>query len=340
MVSAEVDYLGQIVESSEDNNSKSSTLLSVYDVKWSGGLTDLILSDLRIYYLPTDWTGTSDEFKEFYEYSNNFLKGIFPVAERQFNPSKSSLLTGNTSHFRNEDGKLDVQLLNKWINRSLVPLKIAHPGTDRYVATVPPGWFKEHTTIKAAGVHMDKFLDLYPNMSDMVVVEARIAPRPNALPITAHEIGHSYGLYPNCEDYDADCNKVWDRIGTIASPGIWVDKQIPIEMAAAREIYNFMGAPNNDEKYYEFWATYRDYDTLFNKVNTSSIHQELSGIVDPSQAILVDGTINVSGSMMLDNWYVLRGAELSILEVGPYTFKYIGNDGAILHEQSFQSESW
>jgi hypothetical protein len=253
-VTTTVDHFEAISESNENNNIKASEPVHVYDTKWSGPLHP----NLEIHYFPVDWGNTDPAtFDSFYEYSNEFIKGVFPIAEERFKASKTKDIY-DTSPFR------DTRLINKdddpkrlsrnefsaWIIASMSELRTLHPTVDRFVAVVPPRWFADHTTFGSEdnlgrNVHPGGLVDLF-RMKDLLIVESHVGATryalPNALPVTAHELGHSYGLNVECEEYDANCDGIGDRYGVDASPGLWVDKKIPIQPSTSRPILNFMGA--------------------------------------------------------------------------------------------------
>jgi hypothetical protein len=293
----------------------------LYDTNWSG----LLFPDFYIHYFRTDWGNTPiTNFDNYYQTSNDFVKGVYPVSSQRFAPNKSNNYVGNTSLFRGGDGRLDTGELGWWIRATLPQMRIAHPTADRFISTVPSGWFAANTTgglENALGV-------AYPAMRELVISEARTTSKPNGPSIAAHEIGHSYQLDLDCEEYNTCNTSRQDSIGNYASSGLWVDKRIPIQVSADRKIYCFMGAYADRE----FWIDANDYSKLLND------HKTTAPLVAPrsaTQAILAVGTFDISSSVTLNNWYVLPEAELSVLPSGPYTFEYQDAGGGVLYQQSF-----
>ena len=321
--SVTVDYAGTIAETNEANNTATSASVPVYGANWSG----LLFPSLYVHYFRTDWGSTSlTDFDSYYQTSNDFLKGVYPVAGQSFTPNKSANYVGNTTLFRFGDGKLDERELGLWILTTLPQVRIAHPTADRFIATVPSGWFASNTTgelANALGV-------AYPAMRELVISEARATSRPNGPSIAAHEIGHSYQLDLSCEEYDSCNSSRQDGIGNYASSGLWVEKRIPIQVSADRKIYCFMGAYADRE----YWIDGDDYSALLNDHKTTA---PISAIPRnaTTQAILAVGTFHSDGTATLDNWYVLPEAELSTLVPGPYTFEYQDTGGGVLYQQSF-----
>ena len=322
--SVTVDYLGIIPETDETNNIRTSDSVTVSDTRWSG----LLFPDLYIHYFRTDWGFTpTTTFDNYYNTSNDFLKGVYPVAGQRFQPNKSSNYIGNTATFRQGDGKLDSTELGRWIMSTLPQMQIAHPTADRFIATVPSGWFASTTT----GGSLPQYVGVaYPAMRELVVAEAGTTNRPNGPSIVAHEVGHSYTLNLGCEEYN-NCNiTIQDGIGNYASSGLWVDKRIPVQPSADRKIYCFMGSYKDRE----YWIDSYDYSALMNDHKTTALNSARSNNAT-TQAILAVGTFHNDGTATLDNWYVLPEAELSALVPGPYTFEYQDGSEGVLYQQSF-----
>jgi hypothetical protein len=319
---AEVDYRGTISETDETNNLAHSLPTPVYDVRWTGSL----FPNLYIHYFPTDNVPRAD-LDAYYRTSNNFLRGVYPVSERRFTPGRSFILTGNTSGYRGSDGLLDELELTRWIANTLPRLRLAHPTADRFIATVPVHWFSLNTTgtlTNAVGV-------AHPAMRRLVVSEARTTARPNGPSIAAHEIGHSYGLRIACEEYDANCDGTPDRIGLRASTGLWVEQRIPIHIPDERNVFCFMGAYNPD---LEYWVDADDYFALMNPL-TTTVALATAAPATTTLTILAVGTLYSTGTMTLDNWYILPEAELDALSPGPYSFEYKDPTGGTLNQVAF-----
>ena len=322
-VSVMVDYLGTIAETNETNNMTTSRSVPVHETRWSG----LLFPDLYIHYFRADWGTTPlSDFDSYYQTSNSFLNGVYPVSKQRFVPSRSMTFVSDTRFYRGTDNRLSSLELGLWVRIALLGMRLAHPTADRFVATVPQNWFFNSTT----GILMDAVGVVYPNMRALVVSEARNTVRANGPSIAAHELGHSYGLDLNCEEYDS-CNPTrQDGIGNYTSPGLWVDRKIPILVSGSRKIYCFMGAYADRE----YWIDGDDYSRLLTDHRAGTMGgSSTSSATD--QAILVVGTFDITGTVVLDNWYVLPEAELDTLASGPYTFEYQTVEGGLLYQQSF-----
>lgn len=319
-----VDYLGQIIENNEMNNTARFPWLSVSDTQWTGQ----IFPDFYVHYFRTDWDDTPiTQFDNYYQYSNRFLLGTYPVAEARFDPDYSSNYVGAISIIRGDDGLLNADELGLWVRATLVDMRLAHLSADRFVSSVPEGWFVSNTTgglTEAVGV-------AYPSMRELVVAEISKVSYPNGPSIVAHEIGHSYGLHLECEDYDEDCDDDPDRIGTTVEPGIWIEERIPMISSGDREIYSFMGAYSETA---EFWAKRSDYAHLFQEHETNQLWH-VDNLDSEEAAILATGIFSSNGTVTLDNWYTLSEAEISTLSSGPYSFEYRNAVGTILYQQDF-----
>jgi hypothetical protein len=320
--SVTVDHLNTAPETNEANNTGKSPLLPVYDANWSGER----YPNLSIQYFRTDW-GTTPllAFNSYFQASNDFLRGVYPVSAQRFAPDKSSIFVGDTTRFRWSNGKLDERGLVLWVFTTLPQMRLAHPTADRFIATVPAGWFASNTKGK-----LTDFIGvtLYPNMRDLVVTEARTTNRPDGPSIAGHELGHSYGLDVSCEEYDSCNTSRQDNIGNYASPGLWVDKRIPIQIPTERQIYCFMGGYADRE----YWIDADDYLKLLTDHKTAITSQASA---TATGAILAIGTFDITGTATLDKWYILPDAEPSIPSPGPYTFEYQDAGGALLSQQSF-----
>ena len=317
-VSATVDYL----DTDDTNNTENSETFSVVDTKWSGAFDP----DLSIRYFKTDWG--SEPFSDFYNFflsSEDFLQGVYPISDERFKSSYALYAEGDTSIFRGSDGLLDEDELRVWTLGVYLPMQLAHPITDRFVATVPVGWFYQNTI----GKNKNILGFAYPNLPGFVMLEARTSQVLNGTSIVAHEIGHTYQLDIECEEYE-DCNKTrMDEIGNYSSGGLWVEKRIPINITNLRKVYCFMGA-NSDN---EYWVDLEDYSTLLNDHKDSST--QINDINSSSKTILVAGTIDITDTVTLENWYILSEAEQNSLIPGPYSFVYLDENDSILHELSF-----
>lgn len=324
---ATVDPDAVIPEGDETNNTTTSLEFPVVETSWleAGG------PDLDFTYFRTDWGfNPISMFNEYVQYTNDYLKGVFPLAESQYKSRSPINMNGNTNLFRSPlNGKLSIIGLSRWMAYQLRLLRLADQSTDRFISVVPRGWFFLNTfnefgdPIPALGLHIQ-------SCNDIVFAEARHTTWPNGPSVVAHEIGHSYGLDTQCEEYE-DCNpNRQDGIGNIASPGIWVDKKLTVQIPTQRNVYCFMGKYDLQE----YWIDSEDYQTFLNDHLVGN--QRYSFIqTEQNEAILASGIINITGTVSLEDWYIVPEAEPDQLTPGPYSFVYLNSVGDTLREIPF-----
>lgn len=312
-VEVTVDNTGQIPETNELNNSLYSDSLPVYDVPYG-----LLFPDWRIKYFRMDWGMTNPGiFDSFYYVSTIFVGGVYPVADNRYLPEKASRMFEIPSIYRGLDGKLSGFELGVWLSELSKELVIANPQMDRAVASVPPNWFRNFTTIDdAVGVY-------YPLLP--VVVSEAINANYTGPSIAAHELGHSYGFGLFCEEYD-ECNlSRQGGIGNYANSGLLVSQKEPI---LDRTVYCFMGSYDPSK---EYWVEAVHYDALMWHQSNNLLNQK-SNL--NNKAILAVGAFDITGTVLLDDWYIVDNAELSTVSPGPYSFEYQDSSGNILGVQS------
>jgi hypothetical protein len=327
-VSATVDPAGDIDEMEESNNTAASGPVAVHDTQWPPGGGS---PDLDIFYFPVDWMHTA-RFSYFCDRVNEFFLGVYPVAEARFQPQKATITHGNTAIYGGLDGRLNKYEISVWALRQVAELMLMQPTADYYVAVVPDDWFATNTSGALAGVRGIAF----PNLS-LVVAETMLPSRPNGPVSVLHEIGHGCGLHTEIEEYDdpAADQPLW---GNYADSGLWVEKKIPILVdpndppdSVERAIRCFMG---RYEASREWWIDAADYTHLLTSTQVLATQTQTAGDAS-DQAILVLGTLDVTGTMTLDDWYVLPEAEPTPPQPGPYVFEYQDAGGGVLYQQSF-----
>jgi Tol biopolymer transport system component len=334
---ATVDPLNLIEESNEDNNSRSiDPPIPVKDTKWG---SPILHPDLTLHYFRIDWAGVSQSvFHEFYDYSNNFIKGVFPVAESRYKPSQTDFGYIPSRLFRGLDGKFSDNELILFMMHLATRLRLSHPLVDKFVATVPPGWFEAYTHGHKSALGVS-----HPELESLVISEARTFNKPHGLSTVAHEIGHTYGLWIDCEQYDPKCNPdavVFDNysIGNYASSGMFVANRIPIELGQNRQVFSFMGSGYPpDLSLLEYWIDIDDYIGILQSSQVNIQSTVSSNIpISYSKAILASGLISKDHSdSILFDWYVLNDASLSSPRTGPYSFDYYNSEGDIVYQVPF-----
>jgi hypothetical protein len=329
-----VDYIGAIVETNETNNLTSSPVYHVYDTQWYGSFLPGF-PDLSINYFPTDWNRSLNIFDSFVQTNDAFLKSVYPVSEQRYDSNKAPF-GATTALYRGLDGHMQKWQLNLWLAEVALTKKLVHEGTDRFVAVVPPTWFSDLgiSDLANATGYANR------NIPEMVIAAAVTLNHPNGLSTVEHEIGHSYELHLDCEEYyfpDADCQTKTrehapaDRPGEYAASGLWVEKRIPIQVPRRQDIFCFMGASGQPE----YWIDAADYNGLFASAHPTLATAMPSIAPTTSSALLVAGVIDISDTVTLRSWFRLPEGELSTLRPGAYTFEYRGTSDTVLYQQAF-----
>jgi hypothetical protein len=309
-------------------NNRMSTAVPVYDTRWG------IASDLTVFYFMVDWWDRT-AFDDYYDYSNHFLNAVLPVAESRYKPSKSTVAPVITLPFRGLDGKFSKTEFYVWLADMAVSLRLSYPFIDKFVATMPSGWFVEYThdykTSLGAG---------HPLLPSLVVAEARTTNKPNGLSTAAHELGHTFGLWAtgDCEEYYPACNPdIKDNFGNYAATGLFVDERIPLKITNNRKVYCFMGAyDQQDIGRPEYWIDTTDYSKILDVSDLVTLQSDYqTGDTAETRVILASGIFDVDGTVTLSDWYLLNEAELSKLGSGPYAFEYRDAGGNLVHSVNF-----
>ncbi|MBP9502151.1 MAG: hypothetical protein KBF17_08330 [Candidatus Promineofilum sp.] len=318
MATATVDPQNQIAESNETNNVRSmGSSRPVFETEWNRWRIIGSDSELRVHYFPVDITNFST-YESFVERSANLLRDVFPVANDKF--VKTWTKESRTTQINSEPE------LQAWAMKTNISLILANPTADRFIGILPNGWFKNHVDKQHDGRQFsttslvlaeDNLYLLFDNDDESVV---------------AHEIGHSFGLYQYCEQYDENCDDEPDRVGLEASPGLWVSEMVPMFPSSSRKIFSFMGGLLNGK---EYWALADDYQYLLNK-HTSANTRLASNNALSDGIIVAAGMIDKTGQIALDDWFALPNGDLSDdIIPGPYSFTYLDADGGIIYEQNF-----
>jgi TolB protein len=352
-VEAVVDHLKEIEESNEENNRLQSEPVAVQDVRWG-----IISSNLHIHYFPYGWDDEAlPGFAAFYHDSTAFIKSLFPVSENRFTPARSDSILPVDPCPRIGRFSADELQLCALILMGIMTL--AHPTADRYVAVVPPNWFRNETDIpNTLGGSW------WESIARLTVLFAEIVPEttPNGLRpmIAAHEVGHTYNLPATVpdgcrEDYD-DCNPL--RIGfpgceyppgspyllgSQAARGVWVDRRMLIQPGDGRYVFSIMGtgvpanAPEDCQRPLEYWSTEADYLRLLNPRHVEE--PEAAMAISAGPMLMVSGIISVTGEAALHSWYVLPEGEIDVPVEGTYQFVLEGDNGEVIYQHGFGTAS-
>ncbi|HID64380.1 MAG TPA: hypothetical protein EYP49_16810 [Anaerolineae bacterium] len=327
-VTATVDYLGTIAESDETNNSSSATA-TVYATSWPLEKAGHFFQWLDIVYVKADWgqTPTSD-FDNYFNNSSAFLQGVFPVSASGFFPEKFATFSGADSmEYRGPDGRLDEGEMREWfmdLNRRLI---LSRPCADGFVAVLPRDWFQNYSTWCTSCTGLT-----YQPGTQLGLAQLSPYSGIAGYKTSAHELGHVFGLWLGCEQYE-DCNP--NRVDGIGNPvynGLWVEQRRLMHYSAEHRVYSFMGASADAD----FWIDAGDYGKLLNDHKVTGFSSTaLEQVSSEEKAILVAGTLFDDGHIELEDWYELSGAQTDELRPGDYYLRYLDDADQVLSELSF-----
>jgi len=333
VVAAQVDPDNLVSEADEENNSYQSDAIPVYSTRWSG----LLLPELSVQYFRADWGATPDSlFGGHVEGSRQLVEGSWPVSEEGFDAASSDY-EADSSLFRNSDDRLDDIPLNAWLKWLSVRLRLAAPKADNFIGVVPPDWFFDHTVSHWIAVGYAN-----RNISSVVLAQVRTDDGidDTARYVTAvHELGHAHGLRLDCEEYywqDADCpqkkedHSAPDRTGETVANGLWVEERRLMEHSAQHPVYCFMGAASDPR----YWIDGDCYSNLLADHTGGLLGADLAQ-ASTGDGILVAGTAFLTGTVELDDWYVLPEAQIDDIPPGDYSLAYLDEADLLLYEHPF-----
>lgn len=197
---------------------------------------------------------------------------------------------------------------------------LADSNATRYVGVVEEGWYSEHYPsgwFKPVTT-LGEYNGLTPRM---VLVEEK--PETD---ITMHELGHSYGLRlgDTPEEYNEHPN------GLIIYKGVDVLKRRLLQTSiTSKLVYSIMGSYHED---YLNWIRPEDYQSILDKYKQDPTLHYLSS---ETERLLVSGTVNVTGTVELANWWRLPVGYPDDLDEGDWAVEFQDNIGTILYTQTF-----
>ncbi len=319
-ITATVDYNGAIGEFDETNNDAWATF-SVVGTGWPPGSSP----GLNIVYVKADWGATPESaFTTYFGDSNAFVRGTFPVADNGFYPEMFAAFAADSTPFQGADGRLDLEECKAWFLDLNQRLLLSRPYADAFVVVLPAGWFASTTPSWCGSCNGLTYLATQVGMAQLNPMY------PMGYKTSAHELGHIFGLWRDCEQYDSDCNPdIKDGIGNAVFDGLWVQRRRLMDYNG-HPVYSFMGA----SAYADFWVDAGDYGQLLDdrRLTVGGL-AALGGA--PQKAILVAGTLFEDGHMELADWYVLDGAQADELPPGDYWLRYLDADEQVLAERTF-----
>jgi len=303
-IHVKVDPDGKIEESKEDNNEKTSKIT----VKDTNGL--------YLVYIPVDRTDFHTgygplnmiSFSETVGKSGEFISATYPIAGDKFinQPTSTKYYGDSIPCYKVGQKETCIGIIDDLISVSLLGEKSTESKADRSVGIVPNDYFTYHNLAGTTGV-------MYSSIPGGVLVEE------GNWAVTAHEIGHTYKLHLNPEEYTSS------PPGNTAS-GFWAAKQKEILngicfMGFSGNKYSFDYSPGKPE-----WIDNEDYKHLFEQFRVNKADPEI---------LLVNGILYKDGTMELGSWYRLESGIVDNVIPGDYSIQILDKNGQIISDTNF-----
>jgi len=295
---AKVDPENTIEKADETNNEKTIEITVKETKRLYVGYTKIDSTGPANYGTPS-----FEEFQATVNASGEFIKAIYPVSQSEFKNeinSKYPEYKGDPTHYL---GMIEDIL-------SLAVIKI-RSGIDRAVGIVSDHYFTYHGLCGVCGCTKGVTHEWVP-WSVLTEVGYLTAP--------AHEIGHTYGLHRDKEEYVFDstlCKMLYH--GNPAS-GFWVDRKELIENSIC-----FMGSASQKD-HFDRWVCDGCYKDLFQQFRINK---------DDPEILLLSGIIFKDGRIELRKSYYLPSEELEYPISGDYSIQLIDQTGLTIQEISF-----
>lgn len=301
-----------VVESTKENNQKSVDItikdtqtlkISYFRIK-SKWPADYGEPDINSFVLTANKSGT-------------FILGTYPVSENKFiNQKNIEELVGNPI----PSGGHEIPNWAGFISdlKNLSKLRAIKNAGDRVVGIVSDDYFTYHGLCGECGC--TRGLSYLP-IADAVLVQ-------EGYPMgTAHEIGHTFGLRQDEEEYRFDkktCEMIYP--GNPAA-GFWVNGETEGEI---KNSVCFMGAATPDKYRLDNWIESEDYKKLFRSLRNNAD--------DPKDLLLVSGTVFKNGKIELDDLYYLKEGNIEKPErllANDISIRLIDKEGQTIEKFSF-----
>jgi len=281
-ITAKVDPENEITELDETNNENSV------------GITVKDTNELYLVYLPVNRPVTyfgygpidMAEYSTTVAQSGKFIKATYPIAESEFtNEGKDNKYYGSPVPI--------LGMLSDTISIWLWGELLTGTSADRAIGIVPDDYFEYHLTGEAAGI-------TFPGMHAGLVENGYWT-------VTAHEIGHTYGLpVSGGEEY------ITNPPGNSAN-GFWISERREISdgicfmgFALSKHSFNYGGRP--------VWIDNEDYVSLFRQFRVSGS--------DPD-VLLINGIISKNGTVQLGKLYMVENGTADYITPGNYSIQIL-----------------
>jgi hypothetical protein len=235
--------------------------------------------EIGVVYYPVNHFGYTPAFGATVANSGDYLNAVFPVAPNRFQntPSPFPYIPSRASFIPRIGALHDAYRL--WLLGRLS----TSPRAERVIGIVPQRWFDYH--------HFNAVGLVFPRVIEVGFV---LDGRPL---VTAHELGHTYGLG---EGYVLRSDGTCCRVVGDPTAGYWVQRKVEVTQSV-----NYMGASPGAITYplhaTRRWATTGNFSHLFSQFRTEENDPEtllVTGIIDQDKTVELgpmyraDGTVS------------------------------------------------
>jgi hypothetical protein len=281
---------GLIEESNETNNIISLDPIPVENTK-----------PLGILYVPIDYGNFAEELPQgemlyLKDINSDFIKGTYPVSEAEFHDDVGAPFDAILCDNEAPQGQLAFAEAQCIADSLEVFTWDLFSPFDRAVGVVQLGWFAAYTDCET--------VDWYPELD--FSCPGGFAGEHTALfepiddAVTAHELGHTYGL-PNYDE-------------PVIADGYWVAKGGPVDG------FDFMGPDDPN------WISNDSFEVL------------LDAFMNPYDppVIGIRGTVFKDGTVTLDPWYRFEDTlDIPLGSPGEFIVEYLDTDGNVIGQTGF-----